>query len=528
MRSLKALAALALLGFSFLLAPRFASAQDTDSICDRTKSLYDCWQVLTQEVEAAKGAKAQRLTEKTAEKVRDKASASTDPGTSSSVLNLLPKLFTALGIDGLKDTEGNLSYDQVFHLSDGLRLDLGATVFGDAKVFEALEKAMPEEVRSLELPGLEDQIGDFDKVDFRAVLAPVRGPLPDKTRRRWLGRDPTLYADLITPWHLGAVVEALKQHKDPFDTWRREVVDPLEEEWEQLKKDEGDDQNAPGLAEVSIDTIIADFGRRGEEVGQQLETGLQSAADAMKRFVAAVEEPLDQADDLIANQPQLLIEGSYNERRDLTGPDEWSLGLKYEVGLFGNLNDLRTWAKEHSSECPSSQKPSYDCLDAYLDQRKQAGENGQRLRIQAQYTRTNPLRFILPEDDFEYSLDRTEKRTGSLTYGRYLPGVRLPNLLQPTAAGAPPEDVARFDLEASYDDVTGDPMRQSRFTATATLSQKMTDGTVLSISAVYANKPEYLGEVDEELSARFGLKWQFDKKKEDDSKSATSSNGGGS
>ncbi len=50
-------------------------------------------------------------------------------------------------------------------------------------------------------------------------------------------------------------------------------------------------------------------------------------------------------------------------------------------------------------------------------------------------------------------------------------------------------------------------MRQSRFVATATLSQKITACTVFSASAVYANKPEYLGEVDEEVSARFGFRW---------------------
>ncbi len=56
--------------------------------------------------------------------------------------------------------------------------------------------------------------------------------------------------------------------------------------------------------------------------------------------------------------------------------------------------------------------------------------------------------------------------------------------------------------------MTGDPMRQARFVATATFSQRMGKTTLFSVSAVYANRSEYRGEVDEEVSARFGLKWK--------------------
>jgi hypothetical protein len=52
-------------------------------------------------------------------------------------------------------------------------------------------------------------------------------------------------------------------------------------------------------------------------------------------------------------------------------------------------------------------------------------------------------------------------------------------------------------------------MRQSRLTATATLSQKMSDKSIFSIGVAWAEKPEYLGEVDEELSANLGLRWSF-------------------
>ena len=55
-------------------------------------------------------------------------------------------------------------------------------------------------------------------------------------------------------------------------------------------------------------------------------------------------------------------------------------------------------------------------------------------------------------------------------------------------------------------------MRQSRFVGTATVSHKLTNGTSVSFSAVYANRPEFRGDVDKELSARFGLRWKLKEK----------------
>lgn len=71
----------------------------------------------------------------------------------------------------------------------------------------------------------------------------------------------------------------------------------------------------------------------------------------------------------------------------------------------------------------------------------------------------------------------------------------------------------RFDLEAKHEDVSGDPMKNDRTIAAATLTQNLIDGNVLSFGVVFASKPEYLGEVDKELSARVGLKYKLNKGK---------------
>lgn len=474
-------------------------AQTDGAPCDRTKSLSDCWDAQTAIIADA--------VRNTGVQVEKKSSASTDPGSSTSMLNLLPSLFGALGIDGLTNTAGNLNLDKVFTPTGHWRLDLGATVYGGADLFEPLVKALPESVRSDVQADLKDQIGDFDKSDLQLRLAP--GWTARQGAWRWIGRDPEAYSQLVGEWYSSAIAEAFRG--DDFRAWRVDSVEPIDEEWEAIAG-----ESEKGLAEVPINQIISDFGARGPAVVSRLEGDLVLRARAFKKSLAAVDGPMGRVDDLIANQPQLILEGSYHERRNLTGVDEWSGKLSYEIGLFGNLNDLRTWARGHAGKCGTPKWPSYDCLQAYLSaqkgKQKAQSDSGNRLAISLEYSHTDPLHFTLPDQDFTFDLGSSQTWAGSLTYGRYLEIFKLPNLLGALHGGQVVlEDSARFDLEAKYDDASGDPMKQSRFTATATFSQKASDNSTYSLSLAYANKPEYLGEVSHELSANLGLKWSHDK-----------------
>jgi hypothetical protein len=233
---------------------------------------------------------------------------------------------------------------------------------------------------------------------------------------------------------------------------------------------------------------------------------------------------------MITNQPQLLLEGKYQERRHLTGPTAWSGRFCFEWGLSGNVNDFERFAAKEKNGCASA---DYACLLAW--QKQNAGlsmagteadtlDRGHRLAIAVEYTDTDPFDFTPDSHDTTaqpFSLDGSETWTGSLTYGVNFDGFQLPNLLGSLGGkNAVPVDSARFDLEAKYDDVSGgtmmdgEEMLQSRFVATASLSQKMSDNSIVSLSLVWANKPEYLGDVDENLSASLGLRWSLDSQKD--------------
>lgn len=75
-------------------------------------------------------------------------------------------------------------------------------------------------------------------------------------------------------------------------------------------------------------------------------------------------------------------------------------------------------------------------------------------------------------------------------------------------------DTSRLDLEAKYESVSGDPLPNDRLVATATFTQSIFSGNGVALSVVYASTPEYLGEVDQEFSARAGFKFMVNKKGE--------------
>lgn len=498
------------------LSVSVASAQPANPVCDPKESFRKCLDELLDGADQELLTKQAQLTQDlrvqerdVPEKVEEKASPSTSPGAQGAVIDFLPALVGSLGLQGLSNTDGNLNFDKVFELGKGWRLDLGTTAFTNAEVFEPLKTKLSEAEHDDLAGELDEAIGDFDKTDFRGLLTWHWG-----IGRHRFGRDPVQYQAHVERWFEDAVTRV---EETPIFRWRgradtRVFIDRfpgfLTERIDSLK-----DEDQTPLTATEIATI---------------EASLVEVAKETKEMVRSIDEALslDTIDELIANQPQFIVRGGYSERRDFTGPSERSGGVDLEIGLSGNLNDFFSWAKDHPSQCPEGTDPaapySLACLQAYLgqnagllgmSQEKAAAKLGHRLAIAYSYIDTDPFSFTDDDNDFSFALDGAEKHSGSLTWGFYFSQFQLPNLL-PGGSASQPTGTARFDLESKYDDVTGDPMLQSRWTATATLSQKMSDNTVLSISAVWAEKPEYRGEVDEEVSANFGFKWQRDRPKE--------------
>ncbi len=190
---------------------------------------------------------------------------------------------------------------------------------------------------------------------------------------------------------------------------------------------------------------------------------------------------------------------SYRRRVGAAGPDVAAASVRYEYGI----KSLKGFC-EGSCEGGSRLRTAGDLM-RYLDGKPAWAERQPRLTFIGEWSRTRNYSFVVPGTELDISLPTDDIYSAKLIYGQVL------SINHRT----------RFDLEAKYDQ-TDDERRQSRFVATATWTQalnktveKLAGGSSLAVSLVWANRPEFRGEVNKELSLLAGLKWSVDKGKED-------------
>lgn len=190
--------------------------------------------------------------------------------------------------------------------------------------------------------------------------------------------------------------------------------------------------------------------------------------------------------DLVGNQPQLSFTATYRSRDEAAGPNEFNAAFSYEEGMK-NVNDLRNRCGEIDMAC----------LADFLATDAEKIRGARRIRFNAEYTRISRLSFVMPAPGFSYLAEPTERLAASFTFGGYI-GREMSGHRR-----------SRFDLSATYEDFSDDPLRQDRGLASATLTYPLMQGFFLSLGAVYATKPEFRGDVDEELSARAGFTYKI-------------------
>jgi hypothetical protein len=259
------------------------------------------------------------------------------------------------------------------------------------------------------------------------------------------------------------------------------------------------------------DFIAKNIGNREmpEEIGDQ--PGLQQAIETAARDEAALERRvrelaasnyLAQFAELVNNQPQLTASAEFRERDDLVGVREQAIKVAYEFGR-ASVGDFE---KTEGSQCNGAMSDvanAQRCLNAYR----------QYIESHADYLR-NADRFVaglsyVDLGDYSFTQNGVNvARSGSnrldlsVGYGRTL-----------RALGADRD--SRFDFVAKYEDYSDDPDRRDRLLATLTFTTKL-NGFSIPVALVYANHGQFMPEVDEELSAHIGFKFNLDTKTDEE------------
>jgi len=192
-------------------------------------------------------------------------------------------------------------------------------------------------------------------------------------------------------------------------------------------------------------------------------------------------------------------------RDDLVGPDENSLKFTYEFGGV-NVNSFRHY-QTLQEELDKKKKPSETpvcpddvaCLKNYVGLNRGAITSGGRLAFSLEYVTKS--RYDFDRSGVSLHFDSEKSVIAGLAYGRYV-----------SLGGMAGGQKSRFDVSASYEDVSKDPQRQDRGLVKATFAQEIGDGLFLTVGLVWANKPEFRGDVDKEVSARAGITYKLAKK----------------
>ena len=170
--------------------------------------------------------------------------------------------------------------------------------------------------------------------------------------------------------------------------------------------------------------------------------------------------------------------------------------LAYEHG-FVNLNSFERWRTETGCDAGAACATRYrSALDSG------AASGGARLALSVEVGRIERFEFALPGDAGVFGTEEVDRRIATVGFSRRI-------------GSTPSEDSNEdprvlFELSARYEDVSNDPSRLDRLVAQAGFSRKVSGDLSAGVTLVYSNQPEYRGDVDEELSARLGLKFSTD------------------
>lgn len=378
------------------------------------------------------------------------------------------------------------------------QLKLSATA-AEPEPFARLLDEVPEDARAAVKEDIAGRLTDFDDVTWAATLGVQPGDAALTKSTRW-GRDPELYRPIVRVLARGFADEIQKLATT-----------------ELVKKTR--------FAESHYETILsAAFKRQPDtltfgEIRAAIESGRLPGFD-FEDFVAALvanEKVLvdldtkfaafrmDRLSPLIHNQPQLVFTASYRDRAELAGQDAYALTARLEWGTR-NLNTvLRRFADLEPSaamtEAPSSLFTAYrDVVGATGDPEPKSGWRGTASLTYQRLDRQS-LDYAFTGGSVALEVPEVDEWCGKVQFSRFADWHEM------TISG---ESVKpRLDLAFEVVEVNGDPMRQDRRIAKITYDLPIAKAVTIPVTLVYANKSEFLGEPDDQLSAHIGLSYKL-------------------
>lgn len=403
----------------------------------------------------------------------------TDSPIAAALTNFLPLLTARLDRGAVHDDDLGLRIELnelLLPTSDDVKLQV---ILHDAALFEAIEQALPAATRDTRKAEFAKLIDNTDDVTFSFSWSPVG---------ERIGRTHKLEATYLSPL-LGevqrAVVEEFSGEDLSFGMFTQELGETVFADREELPLD------VP-LSELRFDERTQLMARLPAYASNQRAAAerIHSLAEANRLFDFA---------DLADNQPQLIVSVAGRARPKLVGPDQVTARVSYEHG-FQNVNSFRR-------KCDAKRAGAADylgCFKDYLADNAEDIAEKDRLAFSISYRFNDDYDFSSPVDSILLDLPKEHELSASFSFTR---------LLQLKIKGD--KDKTRIAVNAEYETHFSDPNRNDRFVASASVSRTLGAGFTLGFGLVYANKPEFRGAADHEVTANLGLNFSFDRPKEE-------------
>jgi hypothetical protein len=238
-------------------------------------------------------------------------------------------------------------------------------------------------------------------------------------------------------------------------------------------------------------TLRDELMQAAAETGLEMRKSNQGVEDELGRSMVA------HAADLVEQQPQLLFSLSRDIRDSVTGPEKTSATLSWEftsVNLSSFLGGPGAICRKETVVAGGDDYVKCaDALSKYLGDNAVNLTTQARWKLSASYQRVKAIDYRFPDDNVTLGLPKTDRIEVSAAWGRPLQAAK---------------DADRVDVEVDYDsNIKNDTSNKERVKATVTYTRRIGDMDV-PFAIVYANKNEFLGKVDHQISLHLGVKFK--------------------
>jgi hypothetical protein len=423
----------------------------------------------------------------------------------SAIRDFLPKFAAAFLQPVTGGDPGDLGVNANLPLNDGTLFTLGFTgqvglVVHKADISSVVLDSIPATLRSAVEPRLRERLEFFDDVSLSGS-GNLENRIFGRSMQPHRGEIEGLATEILHPG--GNRLDAYDEAGVKFDAFLHSLDARLRDgDITAVRPEQVSNPNCrvrsavgapgkPSSGDVRLDCLT-------DAMQDSVEQWISFETTATARWIAGVTQRVRSSGflhvaQLLNNQPQVNGTLEYRSRAAVVGANAWTGRVRWESG-FANLNGYRRFCASRPELKPA------DCLQRYTTDRRVAGSLARADRVWAQFdwTRRNAWHVSQPGDSLRLRLNAASTYAVSAGYGGYV------------SNAADDENRDRLDVQGKFDIARGDPVRRrNRFVASADYTRHLADRSTAVLGFTYANRPEFLGDVDHRLRANLGVTYKI-------------------